>query len=135
MDELYLIYVHKTSPDYKGIMGYDFIFSNTIKGIDGVGWGEYPANGNPEPPNKEFIKQVGKVNVDFNFHVAQDNEQFSMWDAIDGVIPLAWEDIDGLDDYPDNRLVFPYGIKINKVKDLLYEKDMIIKYEKELKDE
>ena len=62
----------------------------------------------------------------------QDNEQFSMWDAIDGVVALGWENIDGLDDYPETRLTFSFGMKMQAVKDLLYERDINIKYEKKL---
>ena len=67
-------------------------------------------------------------------YVAQNNEQFSMWDATDGVIPLAWENIDGLEEYPENRLIFPFGIKLSEVNDKLYERDIRIKFKKEYKD-
>jgi hypothetical protein len=133
MDNLYLIYVHEIGFDYKDKYFYEFIFSDTIDKIDGEGWDSYPASGNPEPPNVDLIKQVGKISGLYRLTVAQNNEQFSMWDSIDGIIPLAWENIDGLDDYPDKRLVFPFGMSIKDVEATLYEKDIIIEYEKILK--
>ena len=132
MDDLKLIYVHQVGHDYLDSYIYQFIFSNTIEGIDGEGWDSYPAGGNPYPPSKDVIKQVGKIEGETKLIVVQDNEQFSMWDAIDGVVALAWENIDGMDDYPDNRLTFSFGMEMQEVKDLLYERDINLEYEKKL---
>jgi len=133
MNNLYLIYVHEIGFDYEEQFFYEFIFSDTLDNIDGEGWDSYPASGNPKPPNEDLVKQVGKVKMDNNLIVIQDNEQFSVWDAIDGVISLAWENIDGLEEYPDKRLVFPYGMPLKEVTDKLYERDIRIKFKKELK--
>ncbi len=133
MEDLYLIYIHEVGFDYKDKYFYEFIFSDTVINIEGEGWDSYPASGNPSPPNPDVIKQVGKVELDNALFVAQNNEQFSMWDAIDGVIPLAWENIDGLEEYPENRIVFPFGIKLSDVNDRLYERDIRIKFKNEIK--
>ena len=111
MDDLKLIYVHQVGHDYNDNYIYQFIFSDTIEGIDGEGWDSYPAGGNPYPPSEDVIKQVGKIEGEMKLIVVQDNEQFSMWDAIDGVVSLAWENIDGMEDYPENRLTFSFGDK------------------------
>jgi len=132
MDDLKLIYVHQVGHDYLDSYIYQFIFSDKIEGIDGEGWDSYPAGGNPYPPNTDVIKQVGKIEGELKFTVVQDNEQFSMWDAIDGIVALAWENIDGLEEYPDNRLSFSFGMNMQDVKDLLYERDINIDYEKKL---
>ncbi len=133
MDNLYLIYIHEIGFDHEGKYFYEFIFSDAIVNIDGDGWDSYPASGNPNAPNSDVIKQVGKIELDNGLLVAQDNEQFSMWDAIDGVIPLAWENIDGLEEYPENRLVFPFGMTLKDVKDKLYEGDIRITFKNEIK--
>lgn len=135
MDNLYLIYVHRIGYDHSNQYFYEFIFSDTVDNVDGEGWDSYPASKNPEPPFENLIVQVGKIASDYELHVAQDNEQFSMYDAIDGIIPLAWENIDGLDEYPENRLVFPFGTEIKKVADILYEKDVVMEYKFELENE
>ena len=132
--ELYLIYIHEIGFDHEGKYFYEFIFSDSIDNIDGEGWDSYPASGNPSSPNPDVIKQVGKIELDNHLLVAQDNEQFAMWDAIDGVIPLAWENIDGLEEYPQNRLVFPFGMLSDEVADKLYERDIRIKFKNELKE-
>jgi len=128
MEELYLVYVHGFGTNYKDINFYEFIFSDKKDDIDGEGWDSYPANGDPQPPKKQIIKQMGVIEVKFELELAQNNEQFSMWDSIDGVIPLAWEKIE--DEYPSVRLIFPFGMTLKDVEAALYERDIIIKYEK-----
>jgi hypothetical protein len=54
-----------------------------------------------------------------------------MWDAVDGIVAMAWENMEGYDEYPDKWLYFSFGEKISSVEDKLYEKDMVIIYEKE----
>jgi|TARA_R110000796_G_scaffold742_1_gene2763 hypothetical protein len=135
MDELYLIYVHKIGYNHANKYFYDFIFSDTLDNIDGEGWDSYPASSNPEVPFDNLIVQVGKVESDFELHVVQDNEQFSMYDALDNIISLAWENIDGLDEYPEERLVFPFGMEIKKVIDLLYARDVVMEYKIKIENE
>jgi len=135
MDNLYLIYVHKIGYNHANKYFYEFIFSDTVENVDGEGWDSYPASSNPEAPFDNLIVQVGKIESEFELHVAQDNEQFSMYDALDNIIPLAWENIDGLEEYPDKRLVFPFGMEIKKVADLLYEKDVVMDYKIEIENE
>ena len=55
-----------------------------------------------------------------------------MWDAVDGVIALAWENLDGYDDYPNSRLFFTFGEDIKSIESKLYEKDLVLNYEKQL---
>ena len=133
MNDLYLIYVHEIGFNYEGTHFYEFIFSDVTDDVDSEGWDSYPAGGNPTPPDEALIKEVGKVTTDNKLLVAQNNEQFSMWDSIDGIIPLAWEDIDGLDEYPEKRLVLPFGIKLTDVNTILYERGIRISFKNELK--
>ena len=134
-EDLFLIYVHKIGFDHKSKHFYEFIFSDSIDNIDGDEWDSYPASGNPSPPHDNLIIQVGKVEIDFKLDVIQDNELFYMFDCVDGIIALAWENIDGLEVYPVSRTVFPFGMSIKEVSDKLYENDIRMQFQKELKDE
>jgi hypothetical protein len=50
-----------------------------------------------------------------------------MSDAMDGVVALGWE----IEDYEENnRLVFRFGEEETAVKDKLYEKDIVLEFEK-----
>ena len=131
MKDLFLIYINKVGKDYKGDVLYEFIFSNTIENIDGDNWDTYPASGRPESPHSKFIKKVGRLESELILDVIQESDTFAVWDAIDGVIALAWENINAYDTYPESRLCFKFGETIKDVEDKLYEKDLILNYNKE----
>jgi len=132
MKDLYLIYVHELGANYKDKNFYEFLFSDTTLNIDGIDWDAYPAGGHPKPPREELIKEIGRIIIPFKLNVAQNNEQFSLWDAQDGVIPLSWEMLEG-EEYPNPRLVFPFGLKLGDVEKKLNEREIKIEYEKKLK--
>jgi len=132
MKDLFLIYINMVGKDYKNNFIYEFIFSDTVTDIDGEDWDTYPASGRPEPPNEGFIKKVGKLESELKLDVIQNSDTFAVWDAVDGVIALAWENINAYDSYPEHRLCFKFGETIKSVEDKLYEKDIILKYNKQL---
>lgn len=128
---MYLIYVNKVGTNYKFEHLYEFIFSDDTDNIDGEDWDVFPASGRPSPPNKHFIKLVGRLESELKLDVVQDSSMFAVWDAVDGVIALAWENIDAYDSYPDKRICFTFGEELKSVKDKLYEKDLILKFNNE----
>lgn len=124
-----LIYINKVGKDWGGNTMYEFIFSNTTEGIDGEYWDTYPASGQPEPPDKQYIDAVGRIETDeFSLICIQDSDTFSVWDSVDGVVAMAWEDITEYDEYPENRLKFFFGDDLKSVNDKLYSKDIIIEW-------
>ena len=114
--------------DYKGNLLYEFIFSDTLENVDGEEWDTYPASGRPEPPHDNFIKKVGRLESELKLDVIQNSDTFAVWDAVDGVIALAWENINAYDSYPEKRLCFKFGETIEGVEAKLYEKDLILNY-------
>jgi len=126
--KLFLVFINKIGNDWKGKTIYEFIFSDNIENVDGENWDEYPAAGMPSPPNEDFVKQVGRMENDITLDVIQNSELFAVWDAVDGIIALAWENMDDYDQYPENRLFFSFGEDIKSVEDKLYEKDIILDY-------
>jgi hypothetical protein len=131
MKELFLIYVNRVGKDYKGNFIYEFIFSDTTKGIDGDDWDTFPASGRPSAPHDHYIKKVGRLESELNLDVIQDSDTFAVWDAIDDVIALAWENINAYDSYPEKRLCFKFGEDAESVESKLYEKDLILQYKKQ----
>lgn len=128
-----LVFVNELGPNFKGDNLYEFIFSSETE-IDSEGWDSFPAGGNPQPPHIDYISKVGVLKNDkIKLNVIQNSDFFSFYDAIDKVIALAWEDTEF--DYYDEtktRLVFHYGDTEQEVMDKLYERDIILKIEKEL---
>ena len=125
---LKLIYVNLLGSDWKDDYIYEFIFSDTTEDVDGEDWDLYPASGQPSPPRKVLIKAVGVLTTKIKLSVIQNSDTFAVWDAIDGVVALAWEDLLEYDEYPERRLVFKFGDDIKSVEDSLYEKDLVLDY-------
>ena len=127
--ELKLIYVNGLGSDWKNRNVYEFIFSDEpLNEIDGEEWNLYPASGKPSPPDEKYIKKVGSLTTYYKFDLVQDSSVFSVWDSIDGVVALAWENIDDYDEYPNSRVCFKFGDNIKHVEDFLYEKDLTLEY-------
>lgn len=130
MKELFLIYINVIGKDYKENYLYEFIFSDSIEDIDGDDWDTFPASGRPSAPHDHFIKKVGRLETEIKFDVIQDSDTFAVWDAIDGVIALGWENINAYDSYPEKRICFKFGETIDEVEAKLYEKDLTLQYNK-----
>lgn len=114
-------------PNYLGNYMYEFIFGDEIDDVDGEEWGY---EGKAEPPHPEYIKRVGILeNSKVDFVVIQKNDSFTMYDAQEGVIALAWESYEGIDEAfkPEKRLVFNYGENETIVTEKLYSRDMKLK--------
>jgi hypothetical protein len=128
-----LIYINGLGPNYKGDNIYEFIFSETLE-VFGENWESKPANGYPSPPDLEYIKKVGTlVNEDVSFDLVQDSDVFSVIDSMDGVLALGWEkETDDKDFSIIKRLVFQFGETEESVKNKLYERDIVLQFEKEL---
>ena len=130
----FLIYINGLGPNYKGDNIYEFIFSDTIEDIWGENWESKPANGYPSPPDFEHIKKVGTLKKDnIVLDLVQDSDVFSVLDATDGVIALGWEKENNEVDFSlVKRLVFKYGDTEQEVKDKLYERDIVLEFEKKM---
>jgi hypothetical protein len=128
-----LIYINKIGKDWEGNYIYQFLFSNSTNDIDGEDWDAVPASGRPQSPNSEFVQEVGTLNTDIKFNLVQDSDTFAVWDAVDGIVALGWEDIDSYEEYPESRLWFSFGLEIDAVNDRLYERDLILEYKKDKK--
>ena len=128
-----LIYINGMGPNYKGDNIYEFIFSDTLE-VWGDNWELKPANGYPTPPDVEHIKKVGVLTKgDISLELVQDSDLFSMLDSMDGVISLGWEkENNDIDFSIIKRLVFKFGKTEQVVKDKLYERDIVLEFEKKV---
>ena len=124
-----LIYVNGLGSDYKGQNLYEFIFSDDLN-VWGDDWDSKPSNGYPSPPDLHYIKKVGVLrNTNLKLELIQDSDFFSMEDAMDDVIALSWE-IENEDN--QKRMVFRFGISEQEIKDKLYERDLVLEFEKKV---
>ena len=129
----YLIYINGMGPNYKGENIYEFIFSDSIDEVWGENWEAKPANGYPSPPDVEHVKKVGVLtNGEITLELVQESDVFSIQDSIDGVLALGWEKEEEIDFSLVKRLVFKYGDQEQDVKDKLYERDLVLQFEKKV---
>ena len=129
----FLIYVNKLGQNYKGENLYEFIFSESLKDVWGESWDSKPANGYPSPPEIELVTKVGLLKNSLDFEVLQNSDIFSMIDGMDDVIALAWEnESESVNFDKQKRLVFRFGDKIEDVKNKLYERDIVLEFERKV---
>jgi hypothetical protein len=129
----FLIYVNKLGSNYKGENLYEFIFSEDINDVWGESWDSKPANGYPSPPDLEFISKVGLLKNVLDFEVLQNSDTFSMFDGVEDVIAVGWEkESESVNFEKDKRLVFRFGDTIESVKNKLYERDIVLEFEKKV---
>ena len=128
-----LIYINGMGPNFRGDNIYEFIFSDTLE-VFGENWESKPANGYPLPPDMEYIKKVGTlVHEDVVLELVQDSDVFSVIDSMDNVIALGWEkETDEIDFSLIKRLVFQFGDTEEDVKNKLYERDIVLQFEKDV---
>jgi len=117
-----------------GLLASDRRYFFEIGGYDdemevwGDNWDSKPCSGYPLPPDIKYIKKVGVLkDTSIKLELIQNSDYFSMIDAVDGVVALAWEQDE---DVKKPRMVFKFNDEEQKIKDLLYEKDLILEFEK-----
>lgn len=126
----HLIYINGLGPNYRGDNMYEFIFSDELD-VWGENWDSRPANGYPEPPELKYVKEVGQLSrTTIQLELIQNCDFMGVTDAMEDIIALAWEKDESCED--NTRLVFRFGDTLEKVKDKLYERDLILDFDKEV---
>ena len=117
-----LVYVRPKGRNVNGNYAYDFYFSTTPDLVYGPEWDDNsPASAiedlSPEPST---CSSVHNVSTQMPLQTIEENSCFSMDYAINGIIALAWINIEGMDTYPEyGRMVFHFGDSVEKVENLL----------------
>jgi len=121
-----LVFINSLGVNYKGDFIYEFIFSSSDS-VWGESWEAKPSNGYPKPPELKYITKVGQLTTeDVSLYLIQNSDYFSMIDSVDGVIALGWE----VNEDVKNRLVFKFGETEQEIKNKLYERDLVLEFEK-----
>jgi hypothetical protein len=120
--------VNGLGPNYRGDNMYEFIFGNDLD-VWGENWDAKPSSGYPEPPQIDYVSKVGTLkNTTIELELIQKSDYMGMTDAMEDIIALAWETEDSSEN--NTRLVFRFGDTEKKVMDKLYERDLILEFEK-----
>lgn len=130
--ELYLGFVKFLGTDIDENNIYEFIFTDNIDEFWGENFEVKPCGlCNNLMPDKRYITMTKTIKTDIKFDVVIKSNCFSMGDCMDGIIALAWENIDDYDEYPDDRgrLFFRFGDNYSTVEkklaiaNILFEED------------
>jgi hypothetical protein len=121
-----LIYINKIGINSDNNFIFELLFSNDIESVWGVDWEITPArNCGINLPEGSTYDLTMKMDITLKLDLAQENSCFSMQDCIDGIIPLAWENIDEYETYPEEgRLILKFGEIYSEIKDKLNNKNI-----------
>jgi len=151
-NELKLIYVHKIGYNTKNQGLYEFIFSKNPTNIDYEewGWNKEPACDNAEPPTEDYYDEIFSLQTDsfdlFCLHEAVDREYMHGYYNIHCLAYEVEREDNYEDDYNDifdqlgdssnanddelGIMVFHYGMTLEQVESVLYERDIILRKDK-----
>ena len=118
-ENLFLIFVNSLGQDYKGYNTYELLFTSKLDDVTDDSWGVIPACiANVKQPDDSVVSCVYLLKTEYvEFQLAKDNAVFNMWDCMEGIIPLMWENKLLYSTYPDNLLIFRYGENLNEINE------------------
>jgi hypothetical protein len=127
-EEVYLCFINLIGEEVDGYYRYEFIFTDKIDEVFGEDWEYKPAGMvNTIIPSDEYITEVHIVKTKIKFDLIQNNMCFGMQDAMDGIVSIAYENMDAYESYPDDgRLFFMFGESFDEVERKLAMKNILM---------
>ena len=95
LDDVFLCFVNLIGEENDGYYRYEFIFTDNPDEFWGENF-EYKPAGlvNDLIPSDEYITEIHIVKTKIKFDLVQNNMCFGMQDCMDGIVALAYENID-----------------------------------------
>lgn len=128
--ELKVIYILYIGKDCDNNNIYQFLIANDDTEVWGEDWNEKPAsNCRYLTPSNDMYDYVKELKTDIDLDLAQDNSCVSMQDVRDHVLCLASENLDNVEEYPEEgRIVIQFGDSLYDVERMLAKRDLHMKY-------
>jgi hypothetical protein len=128
LNEVYLCFIRLIGEENDGYYRYEFIFTDNPDEVWGEDWEHKPIGLINNPiPSDDYLTEIHIVKTKIKFDLIQNNMCFSMQDCLDGIVALAWQNIDELDAYPeDGRIYFMFGESMNDVERKLALKNVLM---------
>lgn len=126
--DVYLGFIRLIGEENDGYFRYEFIFTDNADEFWGDNF-EYKPAGlvNDLIPSDEYITEIHIVKTKIKFDLVQNNMCFGMQDCMDGIVALAFENIDEYENYPENgRLFFMFGESFDDVERKLAIKNILM---------
>ena len=117
-EDLLLGFINYVGTETGGYNEYDLIFTIYPDEFWGENFNYKPAGiCNGLEPDKKYIQKVIRIKTIINLDLIQESGCFSMQDCMDGIVALAYQNLEGLDEYPaDGRLYFMFGESYDEVE-------------------
>ncbi len=117
-DDLYLGFINFIGSEMDGYRQYEFLFTTKPNDFWGENFNYKPAGlCNGLQPDRMYIQKVVLIKTLINLDLIQDSCCFSMQDCMDGIVSLAYQNLEGLDEYPeDGRLFLMFGESYSDVE-------------------
>ena len=127
-ETVYLCFIRLIGEENDGYYRYEFIFTDNVDEVFGENFNQKPAclvNG--LIVDDKYITEIHIVKMKIKLDLIQDNCCFSIADSYDGIIALAWENVDVYDEYPDDgRIFFRFGETLDEVDNKLAMKNILM---------
>lgn len=110
-EDLRLGFINHVGTEIDGINEYEAIFTTHPDEFWGENFNYKPASVcNGLHPELNYIQKIVKFKSIINLDLIQNSGCFSMQDCMDGIVALAYQNLEGLDEYPENgRLYLMFG--------------------------
>lgn len=127
-EKINLCFIRLIGEENDGYYRYEFIFTNNIDEVFGENFEQKPAClANNLMVSDEYIYEIHIVKMKIKLDLIQNNCCFSISDCYDGVIALAWENMDDYDEYPEEgRIFFRFGETLEEVENKLAIKNVLM---------
>ena len=126
--DVYLCFIRLIGEENDGIYRYEFIFTDNIDEVWGEGFDQKPAClVNDLMVEEQYVTEVHIVKTKIKLDLIQNNCCFSISDCFDGICAIAWENLDGYEEYPeDGRIFFRFGESLDEVENKLAMKNILM---------
>ena len=127
-EDVRLGFIRLIGEESDGYYRYEFIFTNHIDEFWGDDFEQKPCClVNNLTPKDEYITEIHTVKMKIKLDLIQNNCCFGFQDCTDGIIALAWENVDEYDEYPDDgRIFFRFGETLDEVDNKLAMKNILM---------
>ena len=130
-NELCLVYVKHIGTDIDGKNIYNLLLSKDPDGAFSEDWGQIPAKNVPDARldlEEDMYDYVVECRTDIKFDLAQHCSSFSMQDARDNIVALAFENVSKYDEYPEPRIILHFGENIEDIEKKFTQRNISLKY-------
>jgi hypothetical protein len=127
-EDVRLGFIRLIGEETDGYYRYEFIFTTNIDEFWGENF-EYKPSClvNNLMPYEKFITEIHIVKMKIKLDLIQNSCCFGFQDCTDGIIALAWENVDDYDEYPEEgRIFFRFGETLDDVENKLAIKNVLM---------